>query len=208
MRELGATVPEACAILEQVADALDYAHVHNVIHRDMKPGNVMLDSRNRVIVTDFGIAKALTEQTLTASGSVVRTPYYMSPEQGMGTGVTGRSDQYSVAVMAYRMLSGQFPFEGDSAIDILHKHCMIPPAPLEFVQPGLPRHVYLAVHKALEKKPERRFSTVTALVEALKAPTAELEISGEVSTDGATVAVSAAAVCRHTSGWPLPASST
>ncbi len=188
------SVDEVIPILEQVADALDYAHQHNVIHRDMKPANVMLDSRNRVIVTDFGIAKALTEQTLTASGSVVGTPYYMSPEQGMGTGVSGRSDQYSVGVMAYRMLSGQFPFEGDSAIDILHKHCMIPPSPLEFVQPGLPKHVYLAVHKALEKKPERRFSSVAAFAEALKAPTPELETSGEVSTDGATVAVPMAAV--------------
>ncbi|MBI2402349.1 MAG: protein kinase, partial [Gemmatimonadetes bacterium] len=195
MKEKGKLpVDDVIPILEQVADALDYAHVHNVIHRDMKPANVMLDSRNRVIVTDFGIAKALTEQTLTASGSVVGTPYYMSPEQGMGTGVSGRSDQYSVAVMAYRMLSGQFPFEGDSAIDILHKHCMIPPSPLEFIQPGLPKHVYLAVHKALEKKPERRFSTVAALVEALKAPTPELEISGEVSTDGATIAVPAASI--------------
>lgn len=174
-------------ILEQVADALDYAHAHNVIHRDMKPANVMLDSRNRVIVTDFGIAKALTEQTLTASGSVVGTPYYMSPEQGMGTGVSGRSDQYSVAVMAYRMLSGQFPFEGDSAIDILHKHCMMPPSPLEYAQPGLPRNVYLAVHKALEKKPERRFSTVSAFVEGLKGLTAEMEGTGDVSSDGATI---------------------
>jgi serine/threonine-protein kinase len=174
-------------ILDQVADALDYAHAHNVIHRDMKPANVMLDARNRVIVTDFGIAKALTEQTLTASGSVVGTPYYMSPEQGMGTGVSGRSDQYSVAVMAYRMLSGQFPFEGDTAIDILHKHCMIPPSPLEYAQPGLPRNVYLAIHKALEKKPERRFSTVAAFVEGLQGPTAEMEGSGDVSSDGATI---------------------
>jgi predicted Ser/Thr protein kinase len=187
-------VEETIPILDQVGDALDYAHQHNVIHRDMKPANVMLDSRNRVIVTDFGIAKALTEQTLTASGSVVGTPYYMSPEQGMGTGVSGRSDQYSVAVMAYRMLSGQFPFEGDSAIDILHKHCMIPPSPLEFVAPGLPKHVYLAVHKALEKKPERRFSSVSAFAAALREPTAELEASGEVSSDGATIAVPMAAI--------------
>jgi serine/threonine-protein kinase len=188
------TIDETIPIMDQVGDALDYAHQHNVIHRDMKPANVMLDSRNRVIVTDFGIAKALTEQTLTASGSVVGTPYYMSPEQGMGTGVSGRSDQYSVAVMAYRMLSGQFPFEGDSAIDILHKHCMIPPSPLEFVAPGLPKHVYLTVHKALEKKPERRFSSVSAFAAALREPTAELEASSDVGSDGATIAVPMAAI--------------
>ncbi|HWP38544.1 MAG TPA: protein kinase [Gemmatimonadales bacterium] len=184
---------EAIDILEQVADALDYAHEHKVIHRDIKPANVMLDSRNRVIVTDFGIAKALTEQTLTASGSVVGTPYYMSPEQGMGRPVTGRSDQYSVAVMAYRMISGQVPFEGDSAIDILHKHCMIPPPRLETVAPGLPPHVYQAVHKALEKKAELRFQTVSGFVKALREPTPELSIT----SDSATVMVDAQAVSQH-----------
>ena len=134
-------IEEAVPILAQVADALDYAHQHNVIHRDMKPANVMLDARDRVIVTDFGIAKALSEQTLTASGSVVGTPYYMSPEQGMGIGVSGRSDQYSVAVMTFRMLAGHVPFDGDSAIDILHKHCMVEPPRLETEQPGLPPYV-------------------------------------------------------------------
>jgi predicted Ser/Thr protein kinase len=155
-------------ILRQVADALDYAHEHQVVHRDMKPANVMLDSRMRVIVTDFGIAKALTEGTLTASGSVIGTPYFMSPEQGMGKIVTGASDQYSVGVMAYRMLAGHVPFEGSSAIDVLHKHCMIQPPPLETAAPGLPRNVYLAVHRALDKKPENRFPTVGEFVAALQ----------------------------------------
>jgi len=159
-------------ILRQVADALDYAHEHQVVHRDMKPANVMLDSRNRVIVTDFGIAKALTEGTLTASGSVIGTPYFMSPEQGMGKMVTGASDQYSVGVMAYRMLAGQVPFEGSSAIDVLHKHCMVQPPALETAAPGLPRHVYLAVHRALDKTPERRFPSVHAFVEAMSDPSA------------------------------------
>ena len=162
---------ETIKILEQVADALDYAAANGVIHRDIKPANVMLDSRNSVVVTDFGIAKALSEQNLTASGSVVGTPYYMSPEQGMGKPITGAADQYSVSVMAYRMLSGQVPFEGDSAIDILHKHCMIAPPPLEVIQSGFPTHVYKAVHKALEKKAEDRFVSVAEFVEALKAPT-------------------------------------
>jgi serine/threonine protein kinase len=155
-------------ILRQVGDALDYAHEHQVVHRDMKPANVMLDGRMRVIVTDFGIAKALTEGTLTASGSVIGTPYFMSPEQGMGKVVTGASDQYSVGVMAYRMLAGHVPFEGSSAIDVLHKHCMVQPPPLETAAPGLPRHVYLAVHRSLDKKPENRFPTVGEFVAALE----------------------------------------
>jgi serine/threonine-protein kinase len=175
------SIEETIAILDQAADALDYAHEHGVVHRDMKPANVMLDSRGRVTVTDFGIAKAFSEGTLTASGSVVGTPYYMSPEQGMGRPVSGASDQYSVGVMAYRMLSGQVPFEGDSSIEILHKHCMVEPPPLDSVMPGLPRHVYWAVHKALGKKPERRFESVRAFVEALRKATPESEIS-EVAT--------------------------
>jgi serine/threonine protein kinase len=181
-------------ILEQVADALDYAHDHQVVHRDMKPANVMLDSRNRVIVTDFGIAKALSEGTLTASGSVIGTPYFMSPEQGMGKMVSGASDQYSVGVMAYRMLAGKVPFEGDSAIDVLHKHCMVQPPPLETAAPGLPRHVYLAIHRALEKSPDRRFSNVRAFVEAMQDPNAmsaaAISLSGTGESD-ATLVVSA-----------------
>jgi serine/threonine-protein kinase len=190
------TLEETVDILDQVAEALDYAHDHQVIHRDIKPANVMLDSRNRVTVTDYGIAKALTEGTLTASGSVVGTPYYMSPEQGMGRPVTGAADQYSVAVMAYRMLSGNVPFEGESAVEILHKHCMVPAPPLSTVMGGLPDHVYFAVHKALEKKPENRFSSCRAFVDALRKPTAELETMG----DAATVQVSAEEVSRITTG--------
>ena len=178
------SLEEATQILMPVADALDYGHLHSVIHRDIKPANIMLDAQNRVIVTDFGIAKALTEGTLTASGSVIGTPYYMSPEQGMGKPVTGAADQYSTAVMAYRMLSGQVPFEGDSAIDILHKHCTILPPPLEVLCPGLPDYVYKAIDKGLAKKPAQRFSTVKAFVKALKESSPEITLS-----DAATVVV-------------------
>jgi serine/threonine protein kinase len=177
------SLEETIRILDPVCRALEYAHEHQVIHRDIKPANVMLDMRDRVTVTDFGIAKALTEGTLTASGSVIGTPFYMSPEQGMGKQVTGASDQYSVAVMAYRMLSGQVPFEGDSAIDILHKHCTVPPPPLDVLRPDLPQHVYGAINKALAKKAEARFSTVTVFVEGLK------EMSPEISGEMATIAV-------------------
>jgi serine/threonine-protein kinase len=154
----------------------------------VKPANVMLDSRNRVVVTDFGIAKALTEGTLTASGSVIGTPYFMSPEQGMGKPVSGRSDQYSVGVMAYRMLSGQVPFEGDSAIDILHKHCMMQAPALEGLRPGLPKHAYRAIHKALAKDPEKRFPTVGALIESLQRET-RLTPSTDEMAELATVVV-------------------
>ncbi len=164
------TLDETIGILADVAGALDYAHEHDVIHRDVKPANIMVDKRGRVVVTDFGIAKPLTEATLTASGSVVGTPFYMSPEQGAGRPVQGASDQYSLAVVAYEMLSGTRPFDGDSAIDVVHKHVMVEPPPLEERCPGLPQHVYAAVHKALGKKPEQRFATVREFVQGLKAP--------------------------------------
>jgi predicted Ser/Thr protein kinase len=162
------TLDETVDILSQVADALDYAHEHDVIHRDIKPANIMVDHRGRVVVTDFGIAKPLTEGTLTASGSVVGTPYYMSPEQGAGRPVQGTSDQYSVAVVAYEMLGGTRPFDGDSAIDVVHKHVMVEPPRLEEHCPGLPQHAYAAVHKALSKKPEQRFRTVGEFLTGLQ----------------------------------------
>ncbi len=177
------SLEETVRILEPVAQALEYAHQHQVIHRDVKPANVMIDLNDRVVMTDFGIAKALTEGTLTASGSVIGTPFYMSPEQGMGKPVTGAADQYSVAVMAYRMLSGQVPFEGDSAIDILHKHCKEIPPPLEVLRPDLPSYVYAAVDKALAKPPNDRFSSVSMLVDGLK------RLSPEVSAEMPTAVV-------------------
>ncbi len=175
------SLEETLEILMPVAEALDYGHLHSVIHRDIKPANIMLDMQNRVIVTDFGIAKALTDSKLTASGSVIGTPFYMSPEQGMGKPVTGASDQYSVAVMTYRMLSGKIPFEGDSAIEILHKHCSATPPPLQELKPGLPDYVYRAIEKALSKKPAQRFSNVKAYVKALKEPSPEITVSDQAT---------------------------
>jgi serine/threonine-protein kinase len=202
---------ESLKILGQVAEALDYAHEHQVVHRDMKPANVMLDNRRRVIVTDFGIAKALSEGTLTASGSVIGTPYFMSPEQGMGKTVTGASDQYSVGVMAYRMLAGKVPFEGDSAIDVLHKHCMVQPPPLETAAPGLPRHVYLAVHRSLDKNPERRFPTVSGFIDALRDPSAmsspAISLSGTAEGEATLVVSASSAADLATTPIPIPATS-
>jgi serine/threonine-protein kinase len=138
-----------------------------VIHRDVKPANVMIEPGDRVLVTDFGIAKAMREGTLTESGAIMGTPYYMSPEQAMGGELTGRTDQYSVAVMAFQMLAGQVPFDADTAVAILHKHIVEEPPPLDSLRPGLPKHVGAAVRRGLAKKPEERFDTVTGLVEAM-----------------------------------------
>jgi serine/threonine-protein kinase len=203
------SLKETITILKQVAGALDYAHKREVVHRDIKPANVMLDSHGRVIVTDFGIAKPLSESTLTASGSLVGTPYYMSPEQGMGKPVAGTSDQYSVAVMAYHMLTGQVPFEGDSAIEVLHKHCTAAPPPMDVLRPGLPGHVYFAVKKAMAKKADQRFATVTDLVDGLRRPSPETEAAA--SADMVTQVMPQARQADpmpHRATTPIPAAPT
>ena len=168
------TVAESVAILDQVGNALDYAHQRGVVHRDVKPGNVMLDVNGRVTMTDFGIAKELTAGALTGSGAILGTPYYMSPEQCRGgAAVTGAADQYSLGVMAYQMVCGQLPFEADSAIDVIHKHVAEQPPPLEQILPGLPKHVINAINRAMSKRAEERFPTVQAFVSAMRNAPAE-----------------------------------
>ncbi|HEY2805903.1 MAG TPA: serine/threonine-protein kinase [Gemmatimonadales bacterium] len=171
------TVAESVTILDQIGNALDYAHQHGVVHRDVKPGNVMLDVNGRVTMTDFGIAKELTAGALTGSGAILGTPYYMSPEQCRGgASITGAADQYSMAVMAYQMVCGQLPFEADSAIDVIHKHVAEQPPPLDQILPGLPKHVINAINRAMSKKAQDRFPTVQAFVSAMKNAPAEVTL--------------------------------
>ena len=158
---------ETVAILDQVADALDYAHQHGVIHRDVKPGNIVLDERGRVTVTDFGIAKEIQETSASASGHLLGTPFYMSPEQYRGAGISGAADQYSLAVVAYQCLGGRVPFEASTAYELLNKHVSEPPPPLAEARPDLPAHAYAAIDRALAKQPAARFATVSAFVSAL-----------------------------------------
>ena len=160
----------AVAILSQVADALEFAHQHSIIHRDVKPANVMLDRRGWVTVTDFGIAKAVGLQSLTSSESMIGTPYYMSPEQCAGKqSLTGASDQYALSVMTYQILSGKLPFTGFATIDIIKQHCFDPPPPLGALRPGLPPSLVKVVERALAKTAEDRFSSVTEYAAAFAA---------------------------------------
>ena len=158
---------ETVAILDQVADALGYAHEHGVIHRDVKPGNIVLDARGRVTVTDFGIAKEIQEASASASGHLLGTPYYMSPEQYRGTEISGAADQYSLGVVAYQCLGGQVPFDASTAYELLSKHVTQPPPPLVDLRPDLPTHAYGAIERALAKNPADRFPTVADFINAL-----------------------------------------
>ena len=158
---------QTVAMLEQVADALDYAHQHGVVHRDVKPGNILLDERGRVTVTDFGIAKEVQEASLSGSGHLLGSPYYMAPEQYLGTKISGAADQYALGVVAYQCLGRRVPFDGATAYELLNKHVSESPPPLAELQPDLPPHVYAAIDRALAKRPEDRFSSVSEFVNAL-----------------------------------------
>jgi hypothetical protein len=158
---------ETVAMLDQVADALDYAHQHGVIHRDIKPGNIILDDRGRVTVTDFGIAKEIQEASASASGRLLGTPHYMSPEHYRGTEISGAADQYSLGVVAFECFSGRVPFDAATAYELLNKHVVEPPPPLSELRPDLSPDAYAAIDRALAKRREDRFSSVTDFVNAL-----------------------------------------
>jgi serine/threonine-protein kinase len=158
---------ETVAMLDQVADALDYAHQHGVIHRDIKPGNIILDERGRVTVTDFGIAKEIQEASVSASGRLLGTPHYMSPEHYRGSEISGGADQYSLGVVAFQCLGGRVPFDAATAYELLNKHVAEAPPPLSELRPDLSPEVYAAIDRALAKRAEDRFSSVTDFVNAL-----------------------------------------
>lgn len=158
---------ETLSILGQVAEALDYAHQRGVVHRDIKPGNIVLDDRARVTVTDFGIAKEVQEASLSGSGHLLGSPYYMAPEQYVGGEIQGAADQYALGVVAFQCLSGRVPFDGSTAYELLNKHVGEPPPSLAELRPGLPTYVYAAIERALAKSPDERFASVTAFINAL-----------------------------------------
>jgi len=193
-REGQLTVERTVAIVSQVAEALDYAHQNQVVHRDVKPANVVVDKKGRVTVTDFGIAKALDANTLTASGSIIGTPYYMSPEQCKGKRVGPAADQYSLAVMTYQMLGGHVPFTGESAVEIVHKHVADPVPPLGVLRPQLPEKVVAVVERGLAKTPEERFSTVAEFAKALKAVSEGIDVKMAPPTKPEAVRISKTAL--------------
>ncbi len=149
-------------VIRQAAAALDYAHRKGVIHRDVKPANIMIDATGAVKITDFGIAKITQLEGQTLTGVLVGTPNYMSPEQVQGHDIDGRSDQFSLAVIAYEMLTGERPFAGEQISTVVYKIVSEQPTPVQNINTSLNEAVDRALRKSLHKKPERRYSTCTA----------------------------------------------
>lgn len=153
--------------IEQMASALDYAHERGVIHRDVKPSNVLIDAQDNAFLADFGIAKWMEGSINLTGSSVIGTPQYMSPEQGQGLKIDGRSDEYALAVMAYEMIVGHPPFEAETPLAVVLKHVTEPLTPPSAINPRVPEAVSEAVVKALNKNPDDRYPTTTAFAEAL-----------------------------------------
>jgi len=156
-------------ILAKVGSALGYAHRRGVVHRDIKPGNIMIDEEGTPIVADFGIAKVASASGLTITGTTIGTPSYMSPEQCEAKEVTGASDQYALGILAFQMLTGKLPFEGDSAVTIMYKHCHEELPPLTDFRPDCPQDLLEAVTRMVAKDPADRWPSMEAVIQKLGA---------------------------------------
>jgi len=149
---------EMAHILKRVAEALDAAHERNIIHRDVKPSNILFDAAGESFLSDFGIAKS---QTITDDEGewLVGTPAYMSPEQAQGTHVDGRSDVYALGVVLYRLLTGQLPFSSDSATALINAHVELPVPDVRKVKANIPAVWQEVVAKAMAKDPKDRYAS-------------------------------------------------
>jgi serine/threonine protein kinase len=197
---------EAIDIVAATADALGYAHRRGMVHRDVKPANVMFNSEGQAILTDFGIAKMVNVAGLTASGSMVGTPAYMAPEQGQGQAGDERADIYSLGVMLYQTLTGLLPFEADTPMGVVLKHINDPlPSPRD-VRPDLPVGVEHVIQRAMAKDPDQRYQTAAAFVADLRRAAAGQDVVQDATVvAGAAEATQVAPTARPTMGSTPPA---
>jgi serine/threonine protein kinase len=158
---------EVASVVAQAATALDYAHRRGIVHRDVKPDNILFDEDGHALVTDFGIAEARSQGRLTASGRAMGTPHYMSPEQAMGKLVDGRSDVYSLGILMYEALVGFPPFDGPDAFAVGYKQVHEPVVPPVQVNSEIPAPINDIVMRCLAKSPADRFARANELADAL-----------------------------------------
>ncbi|HET7081965.1 MAG TPA: serine/threonine-protein kinase, partial [Chloroflexia bacterium] len=168
----------ALRLMARVLDALDYAHQRGIVHRDIKPGNILMPAPNWPMLADFGIAKLLTEgenQNLTSPSLIIGTPAYLAPEQALGQPIDGRTDLYSTGVVLYQMVAGHVPFDSGTPVVVLTKQAYEAPPPPTMFNPDLPPTVALAVLRALEKDPANRYQSAAEMASALEQIAADLE---------------------------------
>jgi serine/threonine-protein kinase len=161
-------VPEAVAYAIEIARALGAAHARHIVHRDVKPQNVLIDEEGSAKVTDFGIARTLDEEGLTADGRVLGTTDYVSPEQALGQPVTGQSDLYSLGIVLYEMLTGEVPFKGDSQVAVAMKHVREPLPDVQRGRPEISAALAAVVDRATAKRPEDRYADDAELIADLE----------------------------------------
>jgi beta-lactam-binding protein with PASTA domain/predicted Ser/Thr protein kinase len=166
--DAGLTPEQAVGLIRQVLEGARFAHRNGVVHRDLKPQNVIVDADGKATVTDFGIARAGVSE-ITQAGSVMGTPHYLSPEQAQGFDVTAVSDLYSIGVMLYEALTGRVPFEGDSAVAVAMKQVSQAPQRPSSINPQISPALDAVVMRALEKEPGQRFQSADAFIAALDA---------------------------------------
>jgi serine/threonine protein kinase len=158
---------EVASVAAQAATALDYAHRRGIVHRDVKPDNVLFDEDGHALVTDFGIAEARSQARLTAEGRAMGTPHYMSPEQAMGKLVDGRSDVYSLGIVMYEGLVGAPPFDGPDAFAVGYKQVHEAPVPAQQVNSEIPSAMNAIVMRCLSKPPAERYQRANDLADEL-----------------------------------------
>lgn len=189
LEERGETMSlgEILRIIREAAGALAYAHSQKMIHRDVKPANLMLDRDNRVVLTDFGIAKIVTGAQFTSSGGMVGTPAYMAPEQGLGDQGDERSDLYSLGVIFYQLVAGRLPYEAETPLAIILKHLNDPVPSARATNPDVPEDVDTLIQRLMAKDPNDRYQTANDLIADIERiergePLAELGVVNERST--------------------------
>ncbi|MBI5879240.1 MAG: serine/threonine protein kinase [Chloroflexi bacterium] len=161
-------IDEATRLIAQVAYGLDYAHTHGIIHRDIKPGNILLTELHRPMLTDFGLAKMDSHPQFTEAGLTIGTPAYMSPEQVMGGDLDKRSDIYSLAMVLYELLTGRAPFRSDTPLALLHQQVYEAPEPPRRVNPRIPRKLEKVLMRAMSKDREGRYASAAEFAAALE----------------------------------------
>ena len=204
----GTAVPinEAIEIVSGVLSALQYSHANHLVHRDIKPGNIMLTSDGKVKVMDFGIARALTDSqaTMTQTNAVVGTAQYLSPEQARGEAVDARSDLYSTGVVLFELLTGRPPFKGDSAVAVAYQHVeQIPPTPSSILS-DIPDSLDRVVLKALAKNREDRYPSAAAMLADLQRVARGLDVGAPPADSWATEVLPAAGVASAQTAATMP----